>query len=54
MNVKDKYYQEVLRFWKDLTHNQRELVDQSIIKKHFNKGEAMRSSSKQLLRAFSY
>ncbi|HHT57408.1 Crp/Fnr family transcriptional regulator [Herbinix luporum] len=47
MNVKDKYYQEVLRFWKDLTPNQRELVDHSIIKKHFNKGEAMRSSSDQ-------
>ncbi len=45
--MKDKraYYQETLKFWGDLTENQKALLDQSIIKRNFNKGEAMRSSS---------
>lgn len=45
MNVKNTYYQETLKFWKDLSDNQKALLNQSIIKKHFNKGEAMRSGS---------
>lgn len=45
MSKNIKYYQEVLRFWKDLTNDQKTLVNQSITKKHFNKGEAMRSGS---------
>lgn len=45
MSKKLEYYQEVLRFWKDLTNDQKALVNQSITKKHFNKGEAMRSGS---------
>ena len=39
------YYQETLRFWKDLTENQKTLLNQSIVKKEFAKGEAMRSGS---------
>lgn len=45
MSKKLEYYQEVLRFWKELTNDQKALVNQSITKKHFNKGEAMRSGS---------
>jgi len=46
MYVKNEYYQETLKFWGDLNENQRTLLNQSIVKKNFNKGEAMRSSSK--------
>lgn len=45
MNVKNTYYQEVLKFWNDLTVDQKALLNKSIIKKHFNAGEAMRSGS---------
>lgn len=45
MSVEKLYYQETLRFWKDLKEEQKTLLNQSIIKKHFNKGEAMRTSS---------
>lgn len=45
MSIKQEYYQEALKFWKDLTGNQKELLNQSINKKHFKKGEAMRSGS---------
>lgn len=44
---KDKlYYQETLKFWKQLTENQRTLLEQSIVKKHFDKGEAIPTGSK--------
>ena len=46
MSEKVTYYQETLKFWKDLNEEQRDLLNRSIIKKHFNKGEAMRTSSK--------
>lgn len=45
MNVKNTYIQENLKFWKSLTENQKALLNQSIVKRHFNKGEAMRSGS---------
>ena len=45
MNVKNTYIQEKLKFWKSLTENQKALLNQSIVKRHFNKGEAMRSGS---------
>jgi CRP/FNR family transcriptional regulator len=44
--MKEKiYYQETLSFWKDLTENQKALLNQSMLKKKFTKGEAMRTSS---------
>ena len=46
MTANNEYYQKTLKFWKDLTENQKTLLNQSIIKKQFTKGEAMRSSSK--------
>jgi CRP/FNR family transcriptional regulator len=45
MSIKDEYYKEALKFWKDLTENQKILLNRSIVRKQFNKGEAMRSSS---------
>ena len=45
MSEKKIYYQETLKFWKDLKEDQRALLNQGIIKKHFHKGEAMRTSS---------
>jgi CRP/FNR family transcriptional regulator len=39
------YYQETLKFWKELNKNQKDLLDQSIVKKHFGKGEALRAGS---------
>ncbi len=39
------FYQEGLKFWKDLSEEQRTLLQQSMIKKSFNKGESMRSGS---------
>lgn len=45
MSSKSEYYQDTLKFWKDLTENQRTLLNQSIIRKHFKKGEAMHSGS---------
>ncbi len=45
MDVKNSYYQETLKFWKDLTEEQQTLLSQSIIKKKFNQGEAMHSGS---------
>lgn len=45
MYVENKYYQETLKFWKDLTDNQKTLINNSIVKKNFNRGEAMRSGS---------
>ncbi|NLL72386.1 MAG: Crp/Fnr family transcriptional regulator [Clostridiales bacterium] len=45
MSKNQEYYQEVLSFWKDLTQDQKALINQSITKKHFNKGEAMHSGS---------
>lgn len=46
MNQKKVYYQETLKFWKDLKEDQKALLNQYIVKKRFNKGEAMRTSSK--------
>lgn len=46
MSVKNAYYQETLKFWNDLTSNQKALLNQSISKKYFSKGQAMKSSSK--------
>lgn len=45
VNVKNMYIQENLLFWKSLTENQKALLNQSIVKRHFNKGEAMISGS---------
>jgi Cyclic nucleotide-binding domain./Bacterial regulatory proteins, crp family. len=45
VNVKNTYFQENLKFWKDLTEQQKALLNRSIVKKHFNKGEALRSGS---------
>lgn len=45
MSIKQEYYQETLKFWKDLNDNQKSLLRGAISKKHFNKGEAMRSGS---------
>lgn len=45
MSIKKEYYQETLKFWKDLNDNQKSLLKDSITIKHFNKGEAMRSGS---------
>lgn len=39
------YYQETLKFWKNLTENQKAVLNQSIVRKEFSKGEAMRSGS---------
>jgi CRP/FNR family transcriptional regulator len=39
------YYQEALKFWKDLKEDQKVLLNQSIRKKHFAKGEAMHTGS---------
>lgn len=46
MYIRSEYYKDTLKFWKDLTENQKKILDQSIVKKHFIKGEAMSSSSK--------
>ncbi|NLO09910.1 MAG: Crp/Fnr family transcriptional regulator [Clostridiales bacterium] len=46
MNEKNVYYRETLKFWKDLKEDQKALLNQSILKKHFSRGEAMRTSSK--------
>lgn len=45
MNIKKPYYEETLKFWGDLTKEQQTLLNQSIIKKNFAMGEAMRTSS---------
>lgn len=45
MNGNNAYFQETLKFWKNLTENQKALLNQSIVKRHFDKGEAMRSGS---------
>lgn len=45
MKEKKLYYQETLKFWGDLTENQKALLNQSMIKKEFTQGEAMRTSS---------
>jgi CRP/FNR family transcriptional regulator len=46
MVVKNAYYQKTIKFWKNLTEQQKDLLNQSIIKKRFSKGEAMSSGSK--------
>jgi len=43
--VKNTYFQEKLKFWDDLTNNQKALISQSTVKKHFDKGEAVLSGS---------
>jgi CRP/FNR family transcriptional regulator len=45
MDETNYFYQEGLKFWKDLSEEQRTLLQQSMIKKSFNKGESMRSGS---------
>ena len=45
MKEKREYYHDVLRFWRDLTEKQKTILSQSIVKKNFSKGEAMRSGS---------
>jgi CRP/FNR family transcriptional regulator len=45
MKEKREYYHDVLRFWRDLTEEQKTILSQSIVKKNFSKGEAMRSGS---------
>lgn len=45
MDAINYFYQEGLKFWKDLSEEQRTLLQQSMIKKSFNKGESMRSGS---------
>ena len=45
MSMKKEYYQETLKFWKELNDNQKSLIKSAISKKHFQKGEAMRSGS---------
>lgn len=45
MGDKNVYYQETLKFWNNLNQDQRNLLNNSIIKKQFSKGEAMRSGS---------
>ena len=39
--VKNTYFQENLKFWDALTENQKELIIQSAVEKHFKKGEAL-------------
>lgn len=39
------YFSETLSFWRELTDAQKEMLKQSIIRKHFSAGEAMRSES---------
>ncbi len=45
MSEKKVYYQETLKFWKDLKEDQKTLLNQTILKKRFSKGEAMHTSS---------
>lgn len=52
MKVTKPYYQEVLKFWNNLNEDQKALLNRSIVKKHFQKGEALRSSSDNCLGLF--
>ena len=45
MQAKKTYFQENLKFWEALTESQKALLNQSLVKRHFDKGEAMRSGS---------
>lgn len=40
-----EYLQDTLSFWKDLTDSQRELLQQTVVKKHFKAGESLRGDS---------
>lgn len=45
MQVNNTYIQETLKFWNDLSENQKALLNQAIVKRHFDKGEAIKSGS---------
>lgn len=40
-----EYLQDTLNFWKDLTKSQKEMLQQTVEKKHFKVGESMRGDS---------
>lgn len=47
MGVNNDYYKETLKFWSNLSDDQKALLDRAIVKRHFRRGEKLHGGSEK-------